>query len=409
MLKKEILENQRKIVDLNLIKRNFNLGEIEDVFMLNKIFALIWSRRAWKTFLTFQIIKELIEKKQIEIENICYIDFSSILDGNITIDEIRESYISLFPDKTPIFIFDEIQELKNFPNQLIKLLNLWYKIIITWSNAHLLSKELSTILRWKVYTKEIFPLDFKEYLTFKGISKSKNDLIIDKSKYKNYFLDFLKWWGFPEIVLTQNIVVKENILKNYLDVMIYKDLQDRYSIKNDFALNFFIKRVLSAYWKELNINKIYNDLKSQNIKISKDSLYNFYVYLDDIYLISNLTNYWAKIKWIKKIYLIDIAFSNFVWDLDFWRRFENFVYLELVKKYKEIFFLSKNYEIDFYIPSENKFIQVVYSLNFENLDREVKYLSKQKWEKILIYFEKEKNLNISKDIKVINFLDFLTQ
>jgi len=65
----------------------------------------------------------------------------------------------------------------------------------------------------------------------------------------------------PEIVLTQNEFVKENILKNYLDVMIYKDLQDRYGIKNDFALKFFIKRILNTFSKELNINKIYNELK----------------------------------------------------------------------------------------------------------------------------------------------------
>jgi uncharacterized protein len=67
--------------------------------------------------------------------------------------------------------------------------------------------------------------------------------------------------------LTKDILVKENILKSYLDIMIYKDLQDRYKIKNDFALNFFIKRVLITFSKELNINKIYNDLKTNQIKI----------------------------------------------------------------------------------------------------------------------------------------------
>ncbi|MDP3380013.1 MAG: hypothetical protein Q8S84_00210 [bacterium] len=67
--------------------------------------------------------------------------------------------------------------------------------------------------------------------------------------------------------MTENEIVKENILKTYLDVMIYKDLQDRYSIKNDYVLKFFIKRVLSTFSKELNINKIYNELKGNNIKI----------------------------------------------------------------------------------------------------------------------------------------------
>jgi len=407
MFKKEILENQQKILDLKIIKRDFDINEILSVLSLNKIISFIWSRRAGKTFLTFQLTKDLIERKIIDIENVVYIDFSWILNKNIDLESIQNSYFELFPDKKPFFIFDEIQELNNFSQKLIKILNKWYKILITWSNAHLLSKEISTILRWKVYTKEIFTLDFKDYLKFRNIKFSKNDLILNISKYKFEFTNFLKWWWFPEIVLVENEFVKENILKNYFDIMIYKDLQDRYKIKNDFALNFFIKRVLTTFWKELNINKIFNDLKSLQIKIWKDSLYNFYEYLHNIYLIEPVDNFWAKIKWLKKNYLIDVSFANLIWNNDFWQRFENFVFFELRKKYSEIYFLNKNYEIDFFIPLENKFIQVVYNLNYENVERETKNLFKQKWEKIIIYFEKEDWIKIDEWIKIIDFSDFI--
>lgn len=189
--------------------------------------------------------------------------------------------------------------------------------------------------------------------------------------------------------------------------MVYKDLQDRYKIKNDFAFNFFIKRVLTTFWKELNINKIFNDLKSLQIKIWKDSLYNFYEYLHNIYLIEPVDNFWAKIKWLKKNYLIDVSFANLIWNNDFWQRFENFVFFELRKKYSEIYFLNKNYEIDFFIPLENKFIQVVYNLNYENVERETKKIFKQKWEKIIIYFEKEDWIKIDEWIKIIDFSDFI--
>jgi len=407
MFKKEILENQQKILDLKIIKRDFDINEILSILSLNKIISFIWSRRAGKTFLTFQLTKDLIERKIIDIENVVYIDFSWILNKNIDLESIQNSYFELFPDKKPFFIFDEIQELNNFSQKLIKILNKWYKILITWSNAHLLSKEISTILRWKVYTKEIFTLDFKDYLKFRNIKFSKNDLILNISKYKFEFTNFLKWWWFPEIVLVENEFVKENILKNYFDIMIYKDLQDRYKIKNDFALNFFIKRVLTTFWKELNINKIFNDLKSLQIKIWKDSLYNFYEYLHNIYLIEPVDNFWAKIKWLKKNYLIDVSFANLIWNNDFWQRFENFVFFELRKKYSEIYFLNKNYEIDFFIPLENKFIQVVYNLNYENVERETKNLFKQKWEKIIIYFEKEDWIKIDEWIKIIDFSDFI--
>ena len=409
MFKKGILENQRKILELNLIKRDFDINEILEVLNLNKIICLVWPRRAGKTFLTFQITKELINKKIISLENIVYIDFSWILDKNIDLELVENSFFELFPDKKPFFIFDEIQELNNFPEKLIKLLNKWYNILITGSNAHLLSKEISTILRWKVYTKEVFPLSFKEFLKFKNINFSKNDLILNKPKYKHLFSQFLKWGGFPEITLTENEFVKQNILKTYFDIMIYKDLQNRYKIKNDFALSFFIKRVLVNFSKELNINKIFNELKSQWTKIWKDSLYNFYEYLQNIFLIEPLSNFWAKIKWFKKVYLVDVSFANLVWNNDLWQRFENIVFWELRKNYSEIYFLKKTYEIDFYIPSKNKYIQVVYNLNFENLKRETKNLLKQNWEKILIYFEKQEQLEINSEIKVISFLDFLSE
>lgn len=406
MFKKEILQNQEKIVNVELKQRNFDIQEIIDILKLNKIIALIGSRRAWKTFLTFQIVKELIKKWILEKEELVYIDFSSILKKEIDIEDILESYISIFPNKKPFFIFDEIQELTDFPQKLIALLNKNYNIIITGSNAHMLSREISTLLRWKVYTKEIFPLSFKEFLDFKGLDFSKNNILLDKPKYIYEFWEFLRWWWFPEITLTDNEVAKENILKSYLDVMIYKDLQDRYNIKNDYVLKFFIKRILGSFGKEVNISKIYNDLKSNNVKVSKDTLYNFYEYLTDIYLISPLNNYWSQIKWLKKVYLTDISFAFFARDADFWKRLENIIYKILKEKFSEIFFLKKNYEIDFYIPKINTYIQVVYTLNDENIERETKTLLKQSWKKILLYFEKTQDFKIEW-IECMDCIEFL--
>lgn len=407
MFKKEILENQKKIIDLKLIERKFDIEEILSVLNLNKIIALIWWRRSWKTFLSFYIVKKLIEKNFLDIENIIYLDFSWIIDKDLDLDLVLDNYFTLFSNKKPFFLLDEVQEINNFPEKLINILNKWYKVIITGSNAHLLSKELSTILRWKVYTKEIFPLNFEEYLYFKNINISKNDLILNYIKYKNYFLEFLKWWWFPEIVLTENEIVKENILKTYLDVMIYKDLVDRYNIKNDYNLSYFIRRILFNFTKELNINKIFNELKSNWIKIWKDSLYNFYYYLQNIYFIDSLKNNWAKVKWLTKVYLIDVSFGNLVWNQDFGKRFENFVFLELRKKYSEIYFLNKNYEIDFYIPEKKSYIQVIYELNFDNLERETKNLLKYEFNKYVIYFEKQKWLNLPKEINFIEWKDFI--
>ncbi len=407
MFKKIILENQKKIKEINLIERTFNIRELKEILKLNKIVAIIWPRRAGKTFLTFQIVKNLVKENLIGFDNIVFLDFSSFIEKDINLEEVENSYFSLFPDKKPFFIFDEIQELQNFPEKLITLLNKWYKIIITWSNAKLLSKELSTILRWKVYTKEVLPLDFKEYLKFKWINYSNKEIILNKAKFDFHLHNFLKRWWFPEIVLTKNELVKENILKTYFDIMLYKDLIDRYKIKQELALKYFLKRVLTNFSKQININKIYNELKSQNIKISKDTLYNFFEYVENIYLIFKISNRRSKIKWKKKIYLSDVSFANLIWNEDFWQRFENIIFLNLRKKYNEVFFLQKTNEIDFFIPKENLFIQVCYKLNFNNIDREIKPLKKINWKKFLIYYDIENWIQIPKDINLVNYLDFL--
>lgn len=76
---------------------------------LNKIISFIWSRRAGKTFLTFQLTKDLIERKIIDIENVVYIDFSWILNKNIDLESIQNSYFELFPDKKSLFIFFNLE------------------------------------------------------------------------------------------------------------------------------------------------------------------------------------------------------------------------------------------------------------------------------------------------------------
>jgi len=84
-----------------------------------------------------------------------------------------------------------------------------------------------------------------------------------------------------------------------------------------------------------------------------------------------------------------------------------FCFLELRKQYSEIYFLNKNYEIDFFIPEESKYIQVVYDLTFENLERETRNLLKQEWEKILIYFNKEEWIVVDEKVKLMDFSEFI--
>jgi predicted AAA+ superfamily ATPase len=77
----------------------------------------------------------------------------------------------------------------------------------------------------------------------------------------------LLYGTFPELVLSTNENFRENILKDYLNILMYKDLLERYKIENEFVVRYLIKRIISANTRQININKIYNDLKSLGIKV----------------------------------------------------------------------------------------------------------------------------------------------
>jgi hypothetical protein len=86
------------------------------------------------------------------------------------------------------------------------------------------------------------------------------------------------------------------LIKDYFEVLIYKDIKERYAIREEYVLKYLIKRLLDATTKEVNINKIYQDLKSQNIAVSKDTLYNYTEYLQNVFLFKKVTNIYTKVR-----------------------------------------------------------------------------------------------------------------
>ncbi len=401
--KKIILSWQKEILETKIIKRNIEIL-FDDLFKLQKILVLVWTRRAWKTFFMYQIAQELISIWKIKKEQIVYINFTNILFFDFNIEKLLEEYFGLFPDLKPVFFLDEIQELENFDKNLLYLKSKWYQIFTTWSNSKLLSSEISTNLRWKYLERFIFPLDFKEFLKFKNVEFKNFILEEEVWKIKKLFLEFLKWWWFPEVVLSENKTTKRDLLNSYFNNMIFIDIIERYNIENEKVLKELITKVFKNIWKEISVHKIFNDFKSRWFKIGKNTIYNYLWYLEDIFLISELKNFYKQNN--RKIYLYDTWFLLLLAEEEnFWQRFENYIFLENKRK-KEEFYYKKNWnEIDFFIPKENKNIQVCFELNNENFERETKWLLLQEWKKELIYFDLNWNFSINEELEINNFLN----
>ncbi len=384
-----------------------------------KIISIIWPRRAGKSYYLYWIIHDLLDY-WIDKKNIVFVNFE---DERIDINWkdlqlLIDAYLELYNDidlKNCYCFFDEIQNIIGWEKFVRRMYDEWLEnIFITWSNAKLLSKEISTSLRWRALHYELLPLSFREFLHFKW-EQLNFYTTKDKAKIINLQKEFITWGGFPEILpFSEDIKIKT--LQEYFDVMLYNDIIERYKIKNTIVLKQFVKQLLQSATREYSINKIGNSLKSLWLKFDKNDLYSFVDYLDTIYFSKSVAKFEYSLhrQVLKKIYLFDNWFLNalsFSFSDNYWKLLENIVFVELYRKFGEsVFFLKNGSETDFIVHTKEKaVIQVCYDLNTWNYEREIAWcldwMSKADTNhSILITAEQEKDIVIDwKTIKVIPF------
>ena len=402
MYKEIIKEFQQDFKEKQVLKRNIDFPY--EILDLNKIISFVWPRRAGKTYFMFYILKQLVKDSKIKLEDIVFIDFSSFLEKNFDVNKLLEDFYSLYPDGKPFFVFDEIQELEEFSKPVLYLFNKWYKIFLSWSNSKLLSSELSTQFRWRTYDIKVFPLSFNEFLSFKNIEQKKAYTTKEKWKLQNLLTEYIQYGAYPEIVLVDNTNIKQDLIKGYFEILLYKDLIERYGISNEYVLKYLFKKVLLNTTKEFSTTKTLNELKSQNINLWIQSIYNYLEYMEDIFLIKQLDDLYKTRN--RKYYLYDVAFVNLINKNNFWQRFENIVFTHLFRKYENVNYVKNNkWKLDFVI--NNKIFQVCYDLNYENFEREIKLLNSiENKQKYIIYFNNQKDLK-SNDINLIDFFEFI--
>ena len=256
----------------------------------NKIRSLIGIRRAGKTYSFYQLITNLI-KDGIEKERILFINFE---DERLLPFETEKltllwnNYFELFPtfkDKTVFLFFDEIQNIQNwelFIRRIHESENV--RINLTGSSSNLLSQEIATALRGRTLSFEIFPFSFVEFLSHKRIP-SRFDSSKDRSHVVHTFEDYMKRGGFPEI-LDCSESMRIRILQDYYNLILYRDLIDRYDIRNHSLIKYLLKFLISNTANPFSVNKFVNNSKSQGFRFSKDSIHNYISYLQDGYFFS---------------------------------------------------------------------------------------------------------------------------
>ena len=205
-IKKIIVENQERIVDIPLVKRKLNLE-----FQANYI--ITGQRRTGKTYILYQYIQHLINNGVAQSE-ILYINFEDerLLEFKVQdFDKILDSYQELF-NLNPFLFFDEIQNISGWQKFARRLADNNFKIWITGSNAQMLSKEMATTLGGRYMVKEIDTFSFEEYLLFQNITIEPQIAFSEKRfEIQHLFKDYFYYGGFPEL---QKYINKQEYLNN---------------------------------------------------------------------------------------------------------------------------------------------------------------------------------------------------
>jgi len=353
-----------------MIERELKI-EISDRF----ITSIVGPRRVGKTYYLLFLRRFF--------KNPLYLNFEDSRLFDLTYKELRD-VIRIFIENygTPdTLLLDEIQNMKGWEIILRELHDLKkYKIIVTGSSSKLLSKEIATQLRGRTLTYLLLPFSFREFLRAKNFNQRVKTL--DKTaELKKLLLEYLEYGGFPDVVFSEK---KEKILKEYADLVLFRDFVERHKIENLEVARFLHNFVIQNFSKEISINSIYNKLKSLNVRISKDTVYKYMTKLEDTVFFFFLRRYSKRVhlreSWPKKIYLCDTGLSKVVkFSEDTGKLMENLVFLELLRKTNEnpslevYYYRTKNNkEVDFLIKENGRvtnLINVSYISSFDELEK----------------------------------------
>lgn len=358
----------------SVYSRKYKIPETE------KIVTIIGIRRSGKTFFLYQQIQQLLDQK-IPKDRIMYLNFEDDRLFPLKLEDLNlflEAYYGLYPANknfAKYFFFDEIQIVPHwelFMRRLHDKENVF--LFLTGSSSKLSIKEISTELRGRTIPISFYPLNFQEFLNFHDIIPVKNTNYHEqRHQVKNLFEHYLHEGGFPEVVLSTQL--KSEILHTYYDLILYRDLVDRYSIRNTIGLKYLIKYLITNIGNIFSINKYYQAIRQQ-IKMSKDTLLEYINYLVDtqFFFLVPFFSFSLKQQQVNpsKVFCIDNGLRNsvaFRFSKDDGRLAENLVYLMLRQKYKDIFYWKGKNEVDFVIPlSDRKIILINVSYSDEALN-----------------------------------------
>ena len=354
---------EEEYMPASFLERKHIFGNLKNTLETRQVVILTGLRRVGKTTLMKQLINHLIGEQGVDPKLVFYVSLDDYLLTSNTIIEIIEEYRKInrvsFSEKVYLFL-DEVTHQKDFELQLKNIYDQQNaKVYVSSSSASIL-KSKKAFLTGRNVVMEVLPLDFEEYLNFKGIKIKKSD----KQLLEKYFEDFMQTGGMPEYVLTGDV----EYLKELIDDVIQKDIAAFYGVKDVQILKDFFLLLMERSGKICSINKI-----AKILDISPDSARRYLQMFADAYLIFLVPRFGKtneRLLSAKKIYAADLGMRvYFTGFRDKGSLFENYVYLK-IKKCNPSYVYQDGFEIDF-LTQGKTLIEVKYNAQMGEKQKEL--------------------------------------
>lgn len=363
---KRILSNQKAELDLVDLEALCSRKEEQEIQLNSKLAQIVIGvRRSGKSTLCMKV---LIQSGV----HFAYVNFDDERLQKVGVDEldvILQELYAIYGSFTHLFL-DEVQNVDGWHLFVNRLLRQGIKLILTGSNANLLSGELSTHLTGRYHQIELYPFSFSEYCTIRGVDA--HGMTTKAYGLRHKALDeYLMSGGFPELIASPEIS-KRDYLFSLREAIVKKDICQRYKIRYKQTLSDLANRLLDWFCQE----KSYNDIAKEMSINSVHTIKNYITYLQNAYLLCLLPKFSLKSSErnsARKMYAVDNAFisqhENALLTESFGLRLENVVAVELLRRlhseYEQLYYLRKvqDFEVDFVVVESShvrELIQVTY-------------------------------------------------
>ena len=348
------------------------------------IIAVYGPRQSGKTYYFYQLIEELITKDGIKKDKILYVNFEDerLMPFQLSdFESLLDAYYELYPENKgeKIYLFfDEVQNIERWEIAVRRIYDKEnVRLFITGSSSKLLSKEIASSLRGRTLSYEMLPFSFEEVLIANKVDLTSN-IEYSKSRFriKAILEDYIKFGGFPRVVLEKVDTTRIRLLQEYLNTLLVRDILERFSIRNPTFIKEIIRYSLSNTAKILSVSNLYKIYKQKH-GVTKRTAINYVRMLEDVMLLFLVPKFSRSLKEQirnpNKEYIIDNGLrmaAGFYLSDDIGIAMENVVFLKLKQDrindpLLEIFYWSNpKSEVDFVLRSGAKIkalIQVTYA------------------------------------------------